>query len=167
MAEDNITPSTSNSNYGEIKTDPLFGVPAAAKALEISQNLGIDVNPVVNFKPKNNMEVELAPDATATRSVANESDEAASLIKPDASKLSTLEKYNENFQIQLKTQSLQDLNTKLIFKQMQLRDKGQDLSEDELIELDARELEISDLEERRNSFDLSTAEKVLTGIVVS
>ena len=163
MAEDNITPSVSNSNYGEIKTDPLFSVDAASKALDISQSLGINVNPVVNFKPKNNMEVEIAPDATATRSVANESDESASLIKPDAKSLSILEKYNENYQIQMKTADLNDQNSAQIIKQIDLRKKGKELSEDELIELDARELQIEDLEQRRKGFDLNMAEKVITG----
>lgn len=167
MAEENIPPLLSNSNFGEIKTDPLLSVPAAAKSLEISQSLGIKTDPVMSFKPDNSLEVDLAPDAIATRSVANESDEAASLIKPDAKKLSTLEKYNENLKIQMQTQSLQDENTKLIFKQMQLRDKGQDLSEDELIQLDARELQMEELEERRKGFDLTTAEGVLTGTLPS
>ena len=152
-----------DSNLGEIKTNPLLPASTAAQSLDISQNLGIQTDPVSSFKPSNSLETDIDGSATALRSVANESDQAASIIKPDAKKLSTLEKYNESIQIQFKTASLGDKKDQLVLKQIDLRKKGQELSEDELFALDGTELQINDLEQQRAGFDLNTAEKVLTG----
>lgn len=152
-----------DSNLGEIKTNPLLPASVAAQSLDISQNLGIQTDPISSFKPSNSLETDIDSGSTVLRSVANESDQAASIIKPDAEKLSTLEKYNESIKIQFETARLGDSNTDRILKQIELRKSGQDLPEDDLWALDATELQISDLETKRAGFDLNMAEKVLTG----
>lgn len=107
MAEEIVT-QLADSNLGEIKTDAMLSASSAAQSLDIAQKLGIQTDPIGSFKPSNTLENEIDGGATVLRSVANESNQAASIIKPDAEKLSTLEKYNESIKIQFDTARLGD-----------------------------------------------------------
>lgn len=149
-----------------IKTNPSLSNDTISKSLEISNNLGIDLDPVKNFTPNEDLNNKIEPAAKATRMIAGESDTTASAIKPDAEKLSGYEKLLRNSKIEL---DISDTRKKITNKVMLnvASDNGNALTEDDQLELDNLQIQMEDLQTERKSLGLSLGEEVATGDVVS
>lgn len=150
----------------EITANPVLSNDTISQSLEISKNLGIEVDPIANFTPNETLNNKISPAAKVTRSIASESDKNASLIKPDVEKLNALEKWGRNSSIQLK---IDDLNRKITEKGMLLvaSDNGDALAPDDQLELDNAQLDLDQLLEERKNLKLTGVEEVFTGDVVS
>lgn len=160
MAEFKVEPTN------DITSQPTISNDTVSQSLDISKSLGIDVDPVKNFTPNEDLNNKISAHTKVTRSIASESDANASLIKPDAEKLSGLEKWGRNASIQLEIDSLRRVITDKGMLNV-ASENGQGLGPDDQFELDNAELRMEELQQERNNLKLTGVEEVLTGDVIS
>lgn len=148
-----------------IKTNPVLSNDSISKSLEISNDLDIDVDPIKNFTPQEDLNNKIQPVAKATRMIANESDVTASAMKPDAEKLSGFEKNLRNAKIELE---ISDTRKKITDKVMinVSSENGNALTPDDQLELDNLQIQMEDLQTERKGLNLTMGEEVATGDVV-
>jgi hypothetical protein len=160
MAEFKVEPTN------DVISQPTISNDTVSQSLDISKSLGIDVDPVKNFTPNEDLNNKISPSAKVTRSIASESDANASLIKPDAEKLSGLEKWGRNASIQLEIDSLRRVITDKGMLNV-ASENGQGLGPDDQLELDNAEIRMEELQQERNNLKLTGVEDVLTSDVIS
>jgi hypothetical protein len=138
------TPTTTpiDENTGAITAPPNLTVDTAAATLKQDQQTEVKTAQPKSFNSTQKINADISPTSTALRSVANEGNQQASLIKPDAKKLNTIEKYIENAKIELDIARKRDVVKDLVYKQTSLRDRGLDLSEEDKAQIDITEFEM-------------------------
>ena len=158
-----------DSNKGVIKTDPNLSTETVQSALQISNDLGIDVDPVKNFSPNEKLNTQISETSTATRQIANENDKSASLVKPEAENLNYIETLLKNSKIELTLREKRQASTALVIKKMKANrsDGSSGLTEQEELDLINVQEDIKELTQQRDALKLNTAESVISGDLVS